>query len=173
MLLTVVLAACSTTQQTANNGAPVTESRTPADPIADKVKASVEIPGLFTVYQDTTNGSTKMLITTVQIGQEFIYWGHSVDGPVAAGHNRGSFRDNKVFSIQRHFDRIEFVVENVRFQFDENNPLSRAANANIARAVLFSGKIEAEDVESGRILINSDPLFLSETMQQSMKRLFC
>lgn len=166
MLLTVVLAGCSTTQQAATNGAPATESRTPADPIADKVKASVEISGLFTVYQDTTNGSTKMLITADQVGQEFIYWGHSVDGPVAAGHNRGSFRDNKVFSIQRHFDRIEFVVENVRFQFDENNPLSRAANANIARAVLFSGKIEAEDVEGGRILINSDPLFLSETMQQ-------
>ena len=72
-------------------------------PIAEKVKASVEIPGLFTVYQDTTNGSTKMLITTDQIGQEFIYWGHSVDGPVAAGHNRGSFRDNKVFSISATF----------------------------------------------------------------------
>ncbi|MCC5925182.1 MAG: zinc-dependent metalloprotease [Bacteroidetes bacterium] len=167
VILAVLVSACGTFQRSADRPATEqTEQRTPANPLASATSNAVEIPGLFTVYQDTTSGSTKMLITYDQIGQEFIYWGHTVDGTVAAGHFRGGYRDNKIFSIQRHFDRIEFVAENTGFHFDEDSPLSRAAHANISRAVLFSGKIEAEDKENGKIIINSDPLFLTEAMHQ-------
>lgn len=158
------IAACSPTRTAAPP--PQTQQAEPVDPIADAVKNSIAIEGLFTVYQDTTSGSTKMLITEDQIGQEFIYWGHTVDGVVQVGHFRGNYRDNKVFSIQRYYDRIEFVVENTSFHFDEDNPLSRAAGANISPAVLVSAKIDVEDKENGRFLINSDPIFLTESMHQ-------
>ena len=156
-----ILSACSSSQQAANDGAPAT----PPDKIEDATSGHVAMEGLFTVFQDTTDGSTKMLINEDQIGREFIYWGHTVDGVPRVGHFRGNYRDNKIFSIQRYFDRIEFVQENTSFHFDEDSPLSRASDANISRAVLFSASIE-EETDDGRLLINSDPLFTSESLHQ-------
>ncbi|MCH8494817.1 MAG: zinc-dependent metalloprotease [Balneolales bacterium] len=169
MAVSFTFTGCSVFQSSAKSSAQETSqtatART-ADPIANAVRGNLAIEGLFTVYQDTTTGSTKMLINADQIGEEFIYWGHSVDGPVQVGLFRGAYRDNKVISIQRHFDRIEFVVENTSFYFDDENPVSRASGANIARAVVASEKILAEDTETGRILINSDAIFLSESLHQ-------
>ncbi|AXJ02542.1 protein of unknown function (DUF5117) [Cyclonatronum proteinivorum] len=159
----LVLAGCSGSQQSAQQAAAQAE-RPQLNPIEQATSGHIKMEGLFTVFQDTTSGSTKMMITEDQIGKEFIYWGHTVDGVPQVGHFRGNYRDNKVFSIQRYFDRIEFVVENTRFHFDEDNPLSRAADANISRAVLFSAKIDTE--HEGQMLINSDPLFLTEALHQ-------
>jgi len=166
LLMTMLVGGCSSARKAAPTTPTSTEAPRAADPIANQTKNSLSFEGLFTIFQDTTSGSTKMLINYDQIGKEFIYWGHTVDGIVQAGHFRGAYQDNKVFSIQRYFDRIEFVVENTNFHFDENSPLSRAAEANISRAVLVSEKIQAEDTENGRILINADGIFLSENLTQ-------
>jgi hypothetical protein len=160
------IGACSATRTATPTSSAPAVSQAPADPLANSLKNHVATEGLFTVYQDTTSGSLKLLINADQIGKEFIYWGHTVDGVVQAGHFRGAYRDNKVFSIQRYFDRIEFVVENTGFYFDPENPISRASGANISRAVLISEKIVAEDSKDGRILINADPIFLTESMHQ-------
>ncbi len=154
------------TSRTSSDVAQAQNEEPAQSPIEQAVSSLKAFEGLFTVYQDTTDGSTKMLIKADQIGKEFIYWGHTVDGVVRAGHFRGNYRDNKIFSIQRYFDRIEFVVENTRFHFDEDNPLSRASEANISRAILVAEKVQEEDPESGDILINSDSIFLTENMHQ-------
>ncbi len=168
VVLAMVWVGCSSSQQTTAPESPAanqTQQRA-ADPIGDATKNSLKIEGLFTFYQDTTSGSTKMVINEDQIGKEFIYWGHTVDGVVPVGHFRGNYRDNKIFRIERNFDRIEFVVQNTRFHFDEDNPLSRAADANISPAILVSERIAAHDTTSGEILINADPVFLSESLHQ-------
>ena len=41
--------------------------------IADLVKTSKKIEGLFTIYQDTINGSIQMLISKNQLKKEYIY----------------------------------------------------------------------------------------------------
>jgi len=130
------------------------------------IEKSIEYDGLFTMYQDTTNGSVKLAIHEDQLDQEYIYFGMSHDGVLEAGHYRGSFRDNKIVKVRRYFDKIEFVHVNNRYWFDEESPLSRASNANISEAVLFSGKIAAEDDSTGMLLIDANPLFLSESLHQ-------
>jgi hypothetical protein len=134
--------------------------------IKDKVKSSKKLSGLFPLYQDTATGSVLMLLKKEQLEKDYIYFSYTVDGVVAAGHFRGSFRDNKVFTIKRHFDKIEFVVLNTNFYFDPNNPVSKAAKANISDAILSSQKIIAEDAKTGEILIDASAIFLSESLQQ-------
>ncbi|MDP3928836.1 MAG: zinc-dependent metalloprotease [Bacteroidota bacterium] len=134
--------------------------------IKDKTKSSKKIDGLFPLFQDTTNGNVMLLVKKDQLNKDYIYFSYTVDGVVAAGHFRGSFRDNKVFTIKRHFDKIEFVVLNTNFYFDPNNPVSKAAKANISEAILSSQKIVAEDQKTGEILIDASAIFLSEAMQQ-------
>ncbi|MDH7444505.1 zinc-dependent metalloprotease [Aquimarina sp. 2201CG14-23] len=134
--------------------------------IEELTKKSKKIEGLFTIYRDSTDGSTKMLIKKDQIGKEFIYFSQISDGVLEAGAFRGAYLNNKVFKIEKHYNKIEFVTQNASYYFDKNNALSKAAEANISEGIMASLKIEAKDEEKGLYLIKSDDLFLKETFEQ-------
>ena len=122
--------------------------------------------GLFTLYQDTTDGTVYMLVDDEQLGKEYIYFTHTVDGVLAAGHFRGSFRENNVFRAKKYFNRIELETVNNDFYFDKSQPLSRSADANISHSVVVSEDIVAIDSATNSYLIKADDIFLSENMHQ-------
>jgi len=132
--------------------------------LASVVKPMKKSDGLFAIYQDTTNGSLMMSVPKNKIGQEFIYFTHVVDAPVAVGAFRGAFGTNNVFTVQKHFNRLEFVTQNPSFWFDKEHALSRAASANISPAVVAVQEIVAED--SSSYLIKADDLFMTEAFTQ-------
>jgi len=132
----------------------------------EKVKDMTMFDGLFTFYQDTTSGEMFMVIRKDQMNREYIHFLHAKDGIVDVGLNRGSYRDSKIFTIKKYFDRIEFVIQNTSFYFDPNNPLSKAANANISPAIMISEKIVATDTTNTKYLLNADNIFLSEDLRQ-------
>jgi hypothetical protein len=134
--------------------------------IEEVTKKCKKIEGLFTFFQDTTNGSLYILVKKDQIGKEYIYFTHTVDGIVQAGHYRGAYRDNEVFSIQQYFNKIEFVKENNNFYFDPKNPISKAADANISKAVLASIAIAGQNKDKTEFLLKADDLFLTEALHQ-------
>ncbi|MCG8322911.1 MAG: zinc-dependent metalloprotease [Cytophagales bacterium] len=151
------------------------QTEAPAKPASKKndkksikalTKASKKIEGLFTIYQDTTNGSIKMLINEDQIGQEYIYFSQIADGVVDVFSFRGAYRGSKIFKIKKYFDKIEFVTQNVSSYFDPDNALVKAANANISEGVMATEKIAAHDTVTGNYLIEANNLFLKETLMQ-------
>ena len=73
--------------------------------IAEKTKACKKYDGLFPMFQDTTNGSLYFIVKKEHLAKTFIYFSYTENGVVDAGHFRGSFRDNKVFTIRKYFDR--------------------------------------------------------------------
>ncbi|NJX15458.1 DUF5117 domain-containing protein [Tamlana crocina] len=135
--------------------------------IAELVKSSKKIDGLFPIYQDTITGSIQLLISEDQIGKDYIYFSQIADGVLDAGRmNRGSYRGSKVFKIEKYFNTIEFITQNTSFYFDPENALSKSKDANISQGVLASIKIESQDTENGLFLIKADDLFLKETWSQ-------
>lgn len=160
MAAALMFQSCATTDPLAEQPAPQ-----PSE-FEQALENTVAFEGLFTIHQDTTDGSVKMEIRKDQLDKEYIYFGLTQDGVLEAGHFRGNFRDNKVIKIRRHFDRVEFVNVNTRYHFDEDSPLSRAASANISDAILFSGSIAAKDEDKGKLLIDAGPLFLTEALHQ-------
>ncbi len=132
--------------------------------IASVVKPMKKTEGLFAIYQDTTNGSLMMSVAKDKIGKEFIYFTHVVDAPVAAGAFRGAFGTNNVFTVRKHFNRLEFVTQNPSYWFEKENALARAASANISPAVVAVQEIVAED--SANYLIKADDLFMTEAFTQ-------
>ncbi len=134
--------------------------------IEELVKKSEKIEGLFTIYRDSIDGTTHMLINKDQIGKEFIYFSQISDGVLDAGTFRGAYRGSKVFKIEKHYNKIEFITQNSSFYFDKNNALSKSSSANISEGIMASLKVEAHDKEKGLYLIKSDNLFLKETFQQ-------
>jgi hypothetical protein len=134
--------------------------------IEAETKNCVLMDGLFPVFKDTTDGSLKMVISNDQLDQEFIHFMHVINGILEAGYPKGSYRGATVFSFEKYYDKIEFQLENESFYFDPDNPLSKAANANISKAILFSAEIKAEDEEKGLYLIEADGLLKSEALRR-------
>ncbi len=132
--------------------------------VVDAIKKHGMIDGLFTFYRDSTSGSLKMLIKEDQLGQEYIHFYYFENGIVEGRMFKGNFRGSQIFKIRKYYDKIEFVSQNTSLYFDPENPLSRAADANISNAIMFSGKIEAGSAEEGQYLINADPLFLKDVL---------
>ncbi len=141
------------------------ESEAPK-PLAKFVKDFQKSDGLFPVYRNTKTGEVFLEIATSQIGREFIYFTYTENGPAETGHFRGNFRDNRIIVLNRKFDRIEVEAVNTSYYFDPANPLSRAADANIARAPIGSVKIAAESEDGQRVLISADALLKGQALHQ-------
>lgn len=133
---------------------------------ADVIEGDDAYEGLFTFYRDTESGDVTLSLKPEQLDQEYIYFIHIEDGVVDAGSFRGAYGPRFVFTLERRFDKVAIVRENTAFYFDPENAISRASEANIARAVLAVQDIIAEDEETGAILIEADSLFLSEAWTQ-------
>jgi len=130
--------------------------------IAELTEEMDRIDGLFTMFRDPKTGATKMLLQGDQLENEFIYFKHTMNGVTDAGAFTGSYGDQYIFTIERRFDKLQFIRQNTAYYFDPENAISRASEANISRAVLAVTGIVAEDEETGEVLIDSDSLFLSE-----------
>ena len=132
----------------------------------EKVKPCKKFDGLFTLYQDTTNGNVWMSLKKSQIDKEYIYFAYSENGLVETGHNRGNFRDNRVFSLHKYYDKIEFVSKNTNFYFDPQNAISKSADANVSDAVLASLKVTIYDTTKEEYLLDANSIFMGEALHQ-------
>lgn len=132
--------------------------------IKELTKNCVAFEGLFTIYQDTTNGSTYLAVTPEQFNKEYIYFSYVEDGVLDAGFFRGSYRGSKIISFNKYYDRIEITEENTSYHYDEESPLHRASKANINTPILASEKIEANENDS-IYLISGNGVFMSEKFQ--------
>ena len=130
--------------------------------VAEVVAGHQRIPGLFDLFLDREKGAVHLYIRKDQLGPEFIYFTHTIDGVVQAGHNRGGYGSEVIFRISQAFERIEFIAENTAFHFDPQSPLAKAGKANISHAVLASEPIVARD-DNG-VLIAAGNLFLKESL---------
>ncbi|MCH8904956.1 MAG: DUF5117 domain-containing protein, partial [Bacteroidetes bacterium] len=134
--------------------------------IASITKKCKAYEGLFTIYQDTADGTAYLLIKTDQFNKEFIHFSYAVDGVVESGYFRGAYRGSRIFTINKYFNKIEFVLENTRYYFDPEKTISKAEKANINTPLFISEKIFAQNKDKTEYLIKASPVFLSENFQQ-------
>ena len=133
--------------------------------IDEVVKNCATLDGLFTLYTDTVKGSSYLAIPDSMMEREFIYFSHVDDGVAESGYTRGSYRNSKVISFHKHFDRIELHTENTNYYFDQDSPLAKAAGANVNTPILASLKIEGQDSSKTVHLVSGDALFLKEDFE--------
>lgn len=143
---------------------PVASNAPKKKTVAEVVKNSDTLDGLFRIHRDRETGAVHLYIKKDQLDREFIYFSHVVDGVAGAGRNRGQFGDETVFVIRRSYEKIEFIEQNTAFYFDPQHPLAKAADANVSHAVLAIEPIVAQD--SGGFLLNAGSIFLKETLRQ-------
>ena len=134
--------------------------------IAEVIEGHERYEGFFTLFRDAKTGDVHMLVEPDQVGEPFIYWVQVANGVPGVGYFKGAYGPSGMLSVQRHFNRLEFVAENTNFYFDPDNAISKASEANISDALLHTAKIVAEDKDSGNVLIKANELFESESLAQ-------
>lgn len=143
-----------------------TTKKTPPTPpkpsVADKVKSSKKVDGLFTLYQDTATGSVQLYVKKNQLGKEYIYQSFSMGGPTSLFLHQNMIRTTWVFRVKKTFDKLEFSQVNTNFWYDPNNAVSKAANVDVTEAIFYSAKIDGED--STGFIVAGDALFISEKL---------
>jgi len=124
--------------------------------------------GLFPIYLDEKTGALYMEFDDDDIGQEYIYHVYTENGSPQLGLFRGGFRDNRIVSINKRYDQIEFSAENTSYSFSNESALKRASEANITRAPLAVSKIVATTVDgdAARYLIDFSAVVASESLNQ-------
>jgi hypothetical protein len=145
---------------------PAVSSPSNSTSIAERIKKCKKIDGLFPLYRDTLTGSLLMLINEKQMNKEYIYFSYVENGNTTTGHNKGTFRGNKIFTISKYFNQIEFTTQNTNFYFSPENEIHKAAHSNITNGLMASEKIIAFDTKKGDFLIEADNLFLTEALYQ-------
>jgi hypothetical protein len=153
-------------QKKKGEDAPAPKSEDKKQSIAEKTKTCKKTDGLFPLFQDTVNGNLYLMVKKSHLNRQYIYFAYTENGVLQAGHFKGSFRDNKVFTVKKYFDKVEFVVQNTNFYFDSLSEISKAANANISNSTLLSLKPVAEDAESGDMLLDGNAIFMNESWYQ-------
>ena len=164
--LLVVLTAPLLSQETPKTATSNPDSNIIKVTLDSLTKTAKLFEGMFTFYQDTSNGSLQMLIKKNQLNKEYIHFVHTLDGVVDVGHFRGAYKSSKIFEIRKYFNRVEFVTINTSYYFNPDNPLSNSSSANVNESVLATSEIVFTDKQSGSILIKADNVFLSESLYQ-------
>ncbi|MGD8976460.1 MAG: zinc-dependent metalloprotease [Gammaproteobacteria bacterium] len=163
LLALLALAACGDAEQAATPSGDAEAEAT----IGSLTENSDRFEGLFDLFVDRDTGEVRMLIEPEDLEHEYLYVATTQDAPLESGRFRGRYEGtDAILAIRRHFKQIEFVKENVNFYFDPDSPLIRAADANISEAVMAVAAIIAEDEDSGAMLIDAGPVFLSESLTQ-------
>lgn len=142
--------------------------------IEEKTEDFEKSEGLFTFYTDPESGDVYMEIAESQLDDEFVAFSYSENGVLEAGAFRGFYRDQRVISINRHYNKLEFIEENTAYYFDDENAIARAKDANISPAILATASIEAETPDADgdgeesetRYLVQVNDLFLTEALHQ-------
>ena len=136
------------------------------DAIKETTKSCKEYNGLFKFYQSKKDGKSFIEIDTSHIGNEFIYFSYFENGVVDAGVVKGRYRGSKIIKIDKFFDKIDFTIENTKYYFDEDSPLSKSSKSNINSPIIISEKIISTSPCKTKFLINADNIFLNESFQQ-------
>ncbi len=126
----------------------------------------IHFPGLLDTYRNDEDGKIYLLIKKDQLDKEFIYFAHILDGIVEAGTWRGNYLDNGIIKFIKYFDQIRIDRVNTAYVFDENNPLSKANNANISNSLIDSIKINKTSESKDKFLIEVTSLLLSENLSK-------
>ena len=136
------------------------------DDIEKKTKGCDVFDGLFTMYQSKKDGKSYIQLDTSHLNKEYIYFSYYENGVLEAGSVKGRFRGSKIIKITKFYDNIDITIQNTKYFFDEESPLSNAANTNINTPLIITEKIIAKDNSKTKFLINADNIFLNESFQQ-------
>lgn len=131
------------------------------EPFQKVIKDYEKIEGLFDFYVDSTDNSVYMAIKPDQFDKLYLanITRSAGDGTFFdAGAQAGDFP----FKLKRVGKTVQFLVENLNFRADGNEPMTEALDHSISESIYGTAKIESKPDEDGAILIDPSGVLVTD-----------
>ncbi|MFC3121983.1 zinc-dependent metalloprotease [Agaribacter flavus] len=132
--------------------------------LSETLEKQTSYEGFIDIYRDKKDGAGLVVIDEADLNKPFLHIVSTADGVVSAGTFRGHYRDTQLIEFRRYFNRIEVISKTPRYFFDEDNAISKAADANTSESVLISTEIKHE--EDGKIAFSLQSLVKNENLHR-------
>ena len=122
------------------------------------------IDGFLTLFRDNETNKIFLKIDENQLGKEFIYFAHALNGLTTTGKFTGGYVDNGIFKIEKDFENLRFIRVLTNYSFDASSPLSKSKGSNVSDSTLHVASIVGNNPEENEFLIEITNLLLSEDL---------
>ncbi len=126
--------------------------------------------GLVTVYTDSAKGRVYLALPAPDeqgISARYIYVGYlgAGLGSNPLGLDRGAGSDEKILAFKRTADKVIAMAENYNFRATADNLAEQmSVQKSFAQSALWAGDIVAEEIKTGRLLVDITGFLLRDTM---------
>ena len=120
--------------------------------------------GFLTIFRDNETNKVFLEINHDQLGKEFIYFAHVLNGLTTTGRFTGGYVDNGIFKIEKDYETLRFVRVLTNYSFDEDSPLINSKGSNISDSTFHVASIEAKNEVADKYLIDITNLLISEDL---------
>lgn len=127
------------------------------------IKGSKKLEGLFTIYQNKESGKVYLELTPEQLNQDFLCFVTLESGIGEAGIFSGYALRDILFQFRHLQNKIQFVVPNINFRTQENDPQIDSINRSFSESVLKTLPILSINPDTKTILIEIGDLFNGES----------
>ncbi|NEP44880.1 MAG: DUF5118 domain-containing protein, partial [Okeania sp. SIO2H7] len=118
------------------------------------VEGKEKLEGLFTVYSDLENGKLFLELKPEQLNKNFLCFVTLNSGIGESFLIRGMSLGDFLFQWRKHQNSIQFVMPNINFRTDTNDPQKRSVDSSFSDSILYSMPIQKIHPERGTILID-------------------
>ena len=122
------------------------------------------IDGFLTLFRDNETNKIFLKIDENQLGKEFIYFAHALNGLTTTGKFTGGYVDNGIFKIEKDFENLRFIRVLTNYSFDEESPLNKSKGSNVSDSTFHVASIMGKNIDESEFLIDITNLLISEDL---------
>ena len=122
------------------------------------------IDGFLTLFRDNETNKIFLKIDENQLGKEFIYFAHALNGLTSTGKFTGGYVDNGIFKIEKDFENLRFIRVLTNYSFDEESPLNKSKGSNVSDSTFHVASIMGKNIDESEFLIDITNLLISEDL---------
>jgi hypothetical protein len=126
------------------------------------VKGTEKLEGLFTLYHSHEDGKIYLELAPEQLNKNYLATVTLESGLGESGIYSGLPLSDFLFYFRRVNNNLHFVVRNVKFRTEPDEPEQRSLTRSFSDSVLYALEIDSIDPHSKNILINLDNLLMQD-----------
>ncbi len=126
------------------------------------IEGSERLEGLFTLYHHSDTGQVYLELYPENFNQNYLCFSSLESGLGQSGIISGTEQSQFLFQWRRRQDKVEFVLPNIHFRTDVDDPQSRSVDRSFSESVLYSLPIAATDTQRQTLLVDISNLFIGD-----------
>jgi hypothetical protein len=123
---------------------------------------SEQLNGLFTLYHYADTGKVYIELEPEQFNQNYLCFSSLESGLGESGIVGGLELNEFLFQWRRRQDKVQFVLPNINFRANADDPQSGSINRSFSESVLYSLPIASIHPERQTVLVDISNLFIGD-----------